>query len=163
MPCACAQCFHPLVKDLQVYKARSTCLIFGAFACAGLGALHVCDLKSASPEDMHLPALTLGCAAEGVSIFITSLLTDAHRHLLKAVLSHTSLRRVSIYSTLSEHAHACQARSFLGVEAYSEYARMLRQQVKHCCGILLPLHLCVSLWLLLLNIVTAIDLGELSH
>ena len=35
-----------------------------------------------------------------------------------------------MFSALSEHAHACQASTVLGVEAYSEYASMLRHDVE---------------------------------
>ncbi|GLI59819.1 hypothetical protein VaNZ11_001786 [Volvox africanus] len=96
----------------------------------GLGVSHVCLLESASTEDASFPLLATGSLPNKLTIFTTQLLTDAHQHILRAVLAHPALISVSVYSSVSEHAHACQAASELGVEAYREYAELLQEEVR---------------------------------
>ncbi|GIL53075.1 hypothetical protein Vafri_8761 [Volvox africanus] len=96
----------------------------------GLGVSHVCLLETASTEDAAFPLLATGCLPTKLTIFTTQLLTDAHQQILRAVLAHPALISVSVYSSVSEHAHACQAASELGVEAYREYAELLQEEVR---------------------------------
>mmetsp|Transcript_28477 Transcript_28477/g.62680 ORF Transcript_28477/g.62680 Transcript_28477/m.62680 type:complete len:773 (+) Transcript_28477:171-2489(+) len=113
----------------------------------GLGAGNVCELERASPEDATLLSLS-GLSASGstegsdppsygrppaltLSIFVTQLLTDLHPHIVKAILAHgPAVSRVQIFSSVTEHAHACQASTVLGVEAFAEYSSMLKQDLK---------------------------------
>lgn len=104
-----------------------------AFA-AGLGALHVCDLATAAPQDAELPSLLLGQPPDALCIFVTQLLTDAHGAVLAALAAHPWAKKVAVFSSLSEAAHAGQARSFLGVEAFGEYAALLWRQVSARCS-----------------------------
>lgn len=56
---------------------------------AGLGAVNICDLDTASARDA-LPALLSGKAPAGLVIATTRLLTEMHPHILKAVLVSSS-------------------------------------------------------------------------
>ncbi|GLC33675.1 hypothetical protein PLESTB_000102500 [Pleodorina starrii] len=96
----------------------------------GLGVSHVCSLETASPEDAAFPLLVTGSAPTQLVIFTTQLLTDAHQYILRAVLAHSATTSVSVFSSVSEHAHACQAATELGVEAYREYAELLQSEVR---------------------------------
>ncbi|EFJ44105.1 hypothetical protein VOLCADRAFT_95747 [Volvox carteri f. nagariensis] len=94
---------------------------------AGLGVSHVCSLETATSEDSAYPLLATGSAPTRLAIFTTQLLTDAHQSILRAVLAHPTIGSVSVFSSVSEHAHACQAATELGVEAYREYAELLQR------------------------------------
>ncbi|KAG2500834.1 hypothetical protein HYH03_001596 [Edaphochlamys debaryana] len=100
----------------------------------GLGVSHVCSLELASSEDGAYPQLSTGSPPTRLAIFTTQLLTDVHPHVLKAVLAHPHVSHVSVFCSVSEHAHACQAATALGVEAYREYAELLREQVYRARG-----------------------------
>lgn len=52
---------------------------------AGLGAANVCRLDSASPEDAQLLQLSQGQPCQLLAIFLTRLLTDAHRSITRAI------------------------------------------------------------------------------
>lgn len=56
-------------------------------ACAaGLGVSNVCSLEDASPDDALLPALASGSPPTVLACVTTQLLTDAHPHILRAVM-----------------------------------------------------------------------------
>ncbi|KXZ48524.1 hypothetical protein GPECTOR_27g695 [Gonium pectorale] len=123
----------------------------------GLGVTHVCSLEAASPDDAALPLLTTGRSPDRLAIITTMTLSDAHPHVLRAVLAHPAVSSVAIHTSVSQHAHATcaehgpgsaagtgsgqhpdPAAGFagpvsdldLGVEAYSEYAELLQDQVR---------------------------------
>jgi hypothetical protein len=74
---------------------------------AGLGAAHVCDLEHASPTDVELPLLC-GASVSSLVFFTTRLLSDLHPLMLKAACLHPGITTITILSSISEHAHACQ-------------------------------------------------------
>ncbi|PNH13011.1 hypothetical protein TSOC_000024 [Tetrabaena socialis] len=96
----------------------------------GLGVSHVCSLELASPEDAAFPLLVSGQEPTRLAVFTTQLLTDAHPHVLRAVMAHPRVASVTLHCSVSEHAHACQAATDLGVEAYREYAELLQCDVR---------------------------------
>ncbi|KAG2423910.1 hypothetical protein HXX76_014963 [Chlamydomonas incerta] len=95
----------------------------------GLGVSNVCSLELASADDAALPTLATGHPPSRLAVFTTQLLTDAHLSILGAVLVHPAVTSVAIYCSVSEHAHACQAATDLGVEAYREYSDLLHREV----------------------------------
>ncbi len=54
-------------------------------ACAGLGAVNVCDLEGAVSRD-SLPALLSGQTVTTLIIVTTKMLMETHSHVLKAIL-----------------------------------------------------------------------------
>lgn len=127
----------PDISDALVYLDAGAGEV--AYACwgisllLGLGAAHVCDLESATPEDGELAMLLrpeLSAPPTVVAYFITQLLTDTHTHILKSVEANPTATRLLIFSSLSQHAHACHRHCMLNVEAYSEYAEVLKGDVR---------------------------------
>lgn len=161
---------------------------------AGVGAANVCDLERTSPDDALLVDMAAAASLPPgaprpplhVAVLVTRLLTDAHPHILHALMVgarlpmpaaaggsgwgrsrradgrahphtwhappprlpppgtcrphpsphpparrqvHHAAARVTVCSALSELAHAQQAATELGVEAYREYADALRQDL----------------------------------
>ncbi len=111
-------------------------------ASPGLGAANVCSLEAASADDALMTALSSsdtdpskdsdGPSQLSLAVFVTRLLTDAHESIVRAVSAHRAAGhnrpKVTVFSSVSELAHACchQASNVLGVEAFSEYARLLK-------------------------------------
>eukprot|EP00198_Chlamydomonas_reinhardtii_P007980 XP_001697317.1 predicted protein [Chlamydomonas reinhardtii] len=94
----------------------------------GLGVSNVCSLELASADDAALPTLAAGQPPSRLAVFTTQLLTDAHPSILRAVLVHPTVTSVVVYCSVSEHAHACQAATDLGVEAYREYSDLMHRE-----------------------------------
>ncbi|KAG1669634.1 hypothetical protein FOA52_010794 [Chlamydomonas sp. UWO 241] len=146
--------------DAGAGEVASTSL--GLSFVLGLGAQNVCSLEGASARDalaatvsaarVTTPRGTSGASdtppGSSLTLFVTRLVTDAHAHIVRAVTAHAAtVRSVTIFSSVSEHAHACQAATELGAEAFSEYAAMLKDDLQASCTPTLtvrhlPMHVC---------------------
>ena len=126
---------------LDAGAAEAAALSLGPAFLFGLGAANVVDLETTEPDDALLVDLTAaasrpppGRAAPPppplrLVAFVTRLLPDAHGALLRALLAHPGAARLTVCCAVSELAHAQQRGVELGVEAYSEYADILKQDL----------------------------------
>ncbi|GBG82681.1 hypothetical protein CBR_g35046 [Chara braunii] len=101
----------------------------------GMGVRGICSLEDACIEDA---AMSCNAAAQGapeaLAIFTTRLLSDSHRHILRALRVHRSVKRCSIFCAISEQAHSAYTDTPLGTDAYREYVELLQQDLDSSLG-----------------------------
>eukprot|EP00850_Spirogloea_muscicola_P017548 SM000152S01536 [mRNA] locus=s152:57840:62455:- [translate_table: standard] len=100
-----------------------------------MGARAVCELERASPADARLLASDGGVHSpppSKLAVVTARRLSDAHRHVLRAVRAAggaSAVRCCTIFTAVSEDAHASDPETPLGSDAYQEYASLLAQDV----------------------------------
>lgn len=97
----------PYPSTLKEDYALSIC--FSSVTSTHRPFAHLPQMLSCFPS--HLPPIAPFCA------------------LGSAQLHRPYITQLTIYSGVSEHAHACQVSTDLGVEAFSEYASILQQDL----------------------------------
>ncbi|KAJ7549057.1 hypothetical protein O6H91_07G038400 [Diphasiastrum complanatum] len=99
------------------------------------GVRSVCSLENARPYDS---ANTWNAASDGPlqkMIIITSrLLSDSHRYILRCLRMHCNVQLLTIFSSVSEDAHATFPGTPLGTDAYAEYKNLLLQDFDTVSG-----------------------------
>eukprot|EP00850_Spirogloea_muscicola_P015442 SM000118S25585 [mRNA] locus=s118:102485:107195:- [translate_table: standard] len=97
-----------------------------------MGARAVCELERASPADARLAWDGARSPPSKLAVFTARRLSDAHRHVLRALRAAgggAAIRRCTIFTAVSEDAHASDPETPLGSDAYQEYASLLAQDV----------------------------------
>ncbi|EPS71932.1 hypothetical protein M569_02824, partial [Genlisea aurea] len=92
-----------------------------------LGARAVCSLESISALDKVVGWSSNPDHVVKIAVITSSLLSDAHRYILRCLSKLQSVKHCAIYTSISEVAHSAYPDSPLGPDAFHEYATLLKQ------------------------------------
>ncbi|KAG0472795.1 hypothetical protein HPP92_014652 [Vanilla planifolia] len=102
--------------------------IVGAFQLfLELGVRAVCSLENMSSLDITANWNSDLLPATKIVVITSHLLSDAHRYILRCLVTHRTILRCIIFTSISEIAHSAYADSPLGPDAFHEYESLLVQ------------------------------------
>ncbi|KAH1247844.1 Sec1 family domain-containing protein MIP3 [Glycine max] len=92
-----------------------------------LGARAICSLENMCALDVVVDWNSNSNPARKLVVITSSLLSDAHRYILRCLSTHQVVRHCIIFTSISETAHSAFPDSPLGPDAYHEYESLLVQ------------------------------------
>ncbi|KAG4385584.1 hypothetical protein AAZX31_12G121100 [Glycine max] len=92
-----------------------------------LGARAICSLENMCPLDLVVDWNSNSDPGRKLVVITSSLLSDAHRYILRCLSAHQVVRHCIIFTSISETAHSAFPDSPLGPDAYHEYESLLVQ------------------------------------
>ncbi|CAJ1978791.1 unnamed protein product [Sphenostylis stenocarpa] len=92
-----------------------------------LGARAICSLENICALDVVVDWNSNSDPARKLVAITSSLLSDAHRYILRCLSTHQVVRHCTIFTSISETAHSAFPDSPLGPDAYHEYESLLVQ------------------------------------
>lgn len=92
-----------------------------------LGARAICSLENMCALDVVVDWNSNSDPARKLVVITSSLLSDAHRYILRCLSTHQVVRHCTIFTSISETAHSAFPDSPLGPDAYHEYESLLVQ------------------------------------
>ncbi|KHN34243.1 Sec1 family domain-containing protein 2 [Glycine soja] len=92
-----------------------------------LGARAICSLENMCPLDLVVDWNSNSDPGRKLVVITSSLLSDAHRYILRCLSTHQVVRHCIIFTSISETAHSAFPDSPLGPDAYHEYESLLVQ------------------------------------
>ncbi|KAK7342433.1 hypothetical protein VNO80_25385 [Phaseolus coccineus] len=92
-----------------------------------LGARAICSLENMCALDVVVDWNSNSDPARKLVVITSSLLSDAHRYILRCLSTHQVVRQCIIFTSISETAHSAFPDSPLGPDAYHEYESLLVQ------------------------------------
>ncbi|KAK7405053.1 hypothetical protein VNO78_06220 [Psophocarpus tetragonolobus] len=92
-----------------------------------IGARAVCSLENMSAFDTVVDWNSKADPARKFVFITSSLLSDAHRYILRCLSTHQAVHHCIIFTSISETAHSAFPDSPLGPDAYHEYESLLVQ------------------------------------
>ncbi|TKY66758.1 Sec1 family domain-containing protein MIP3 [Spatholobus suberectus] len=92
-----------------------------------LGARAICSLENMCALDVVVDWNSHSDLARKLVVITSSLLSDAHRYILRCLSTHQVVRHCIIFTSISETAHSAFPDSPLGPDAYHEYESLLVQ------------------------------------
>nr|KYP67757.1 Sec1 family domain-containing protein 2 [Cajanus cajan] len=92
-----------------------------------LGARAICSLENMSALDAVVDWNSQYDPARKLVVITSSLLSNAHRYILRCLSTHQVVRHCIIFTSISETAHSAFPDSPLGPDAYHEYESLLVQ------------------------------------
>lgn len=130
---SCIDCFSQVaedVKDALVYMdagaGEALHFIGGLAALLPLSPRAVCSLENASPFDAAVQCtLASKEPIQKVLVITASLLSDAHRYILRCLRLHRSMKLCTILTSISQEAHSAHPGTPLGPDAFHDYKRLL--------------------------------------
>lgn len=97
-----------------------------------LGVRSICSLENASPLDAAVA--WQGGKLQKVVILTARLLSDAHRYILRCLRCHPSVKKCTIYTSISQEGHSACFETPLGHNAFGEYRSLLQQDLQGGSG-----------------------------
>nr|CAD1836838.1 unnamed protein product [Ananas comosus var. bracteatus] len=103
--------------------------LIGAFPLLlELGVRAICSLENLSLLDAIVDWNTsLAEPATKIVIITSRLLSDAHRYILRCLITHRTVLHCAVFTSISEIAHSALIDSPLGPDAFHEYHSLLLQ------------------------------------
>lgn len=92
-----------------------------------LGARAICSLENTCALDVVVDWNSNSDPVRKLVVITSSLLSDAHRYILRCLSTHQVVRHCTIFTSISETAHSAFPDSPLGPDAYLEYESLLVQ------------------------------------
>ncbi|RDX91625.1 Sec1 family domain-containing protein MIP3, partial [Mucuna pruriens] len=92
-----------------------------------LGARAICSLENMCALDVVVDWNSQSDPVRKLVVITSSLLSDAHRYILRCLSTHQVVRHCIIFTSISETAHSAFPDSPLGPDAYHEYESLLVQ------------------------------------
>lgn len=119
------------IKDAIVYLdagSAESLQFLGAFPLfLEIGAVSVCSLENISSLDKAVGWSTNSDHAKKVVVITSRLLSDAHRYIIRCLITLPNVRECAIYTSISEVSHSAYPDSPLGPDAFHEYESLLVQ------------------------------------
>ncbi|BAT89979.1 hypothetical protein VIGAN_06113100 [Vigna angularis var. angularis] len=119
------------IQDATVYLDAGSTESFqflGAYPILlALGARAICSLENMCALDVVVDWNSNSDPARKLVVITSSLLSDAHRYILRCLSTHQVVRHCIIFTSISETAHSAFPDSPLGPDAYPEYESLLVQ------------------------------------